>query len=191
MPSGKGCAGWSESSASSAKRATAIGPPSRPTAIQAAALTGRLPVAPLARHRSMRSRPRGPRCDQRVAGGQRRHDVAGGEAEMARVDHLVELELQGREGGQRPADACGEEGEAGLSGGWARRAATKKPSSRAPAMFAAKVAQGQEARRGRRLRQADAGEGTDHAARVDRREAMGVGSGPGIERDPRSRRPRA
>ena len=99
---------------------------------------------------------------------------------MARVDHLEELELQGREGGQRAADAGGQEGRsARLSGA----VAAERGDEVAEQQGAGHVdGEGRPGPGGgpvrRRLRQADAGEGADHAAGVDRRQAAGVESGP-------------
>ena len=172
--------GWSERRASSAKRATAIGPPSRPTAIQAPALT-RLPARRLLPR--MADKVAAPAeqeagADEQQAAGDRRRRVGGRQADGARVDHLEELELEGGEGGQGAAEAGGEEGEAVALGAVAAQGADEEPSSRAPAMLTAKVAQGQEAAPcGSGLGEPDPGEGADHAAGVDRRQAAGIESG--------------
>jgi hypothetical protein len=44
------------------------------------------------------------------AGGEAGGDVGRGETEMTSIDHLEQLELQGREGGQGATDAGGEKG---------------------------------------------------------------------------------
>src|SRR5680860_605951 len=120
MPCGNGWSVRAVTAVSIRKRAAAAAPPSRPTAIQAGALT----VGPLATcspiwggkrqadsTRHLRPALQGhSQPDEGEAGGQSGADVGCGEAEVARADQLEQLQLQGGEGGQGAADPGGEEG---------------------------------------------------------------------------------
>ena len=106
-PEREGASRRAEISASTRKRAAAATPPSSPTAIQPGAVIG------AARGDSERAPPRlqrDPEPDAEVAGGDRDRRVGRRQRQVAPVDHLVQLQLHGREGGQGAADAGAEEG---------------------------------------------------------------------------------
>ena len=156
-----------------------MAPPSSATAIQAAALTGP-PEAFFFRHAKEVAAAADPKAepDEQVAAREGRGRVAGSEADGAGIEHLEELELEGGEGGQGPADARGQQCEPVALGAMPPQGRDDQTEQQGAGHVdrERRPGPGRGPMRGR-LGESDPGEGADDAAGVDRRQAAGIESG--------------